>query len=154
MGDKWSLLGTTFRQWGSQGGGWGVVGVPGETYHSELWQRTIERSVKHVLFASCWCIPSLSSTYLCPIFRWQWVRCLFLDSENNIVCTFANLYVSTFGDVGDEGGIVLLDEEGGEEAWTQTVPAVWTINTWHLWHRWWWWGWSQQLVDIHKWPKM
>ena len=40
---------------------------------------------------------------------------------------FANLYVSIFGYVSDEGGVVLLDEEGGEKTWTQTIPAVWTI---------------------------
>ena len=108
------MLGTTFRQWGSQGGGWGMVGVPGETNHCELLWHTIERSVKHVLFASLYCFPNLRSSYILTI----WIQ------KN---ANFANLYVSIFGYVGDEGGVVLLDEEGGEKAWTQTIPAVWTI---------------------------
>ena len=57
---------------------------------------------------------------------------LLEDQKGNMNYFFKfifNLYVSSFRDVSEEGGVVLLDEEGGEEAWTQTVPAVWTINT-------------------------
>ena len=43
-----------------------------------------------------------------------------------------NLYVSSFRDVSEEGGVVLLDEEGGEEAWAQAVPAVGMIYAGHL----------------------
>ena len=46
---------------------------------------------------------------------------------------FANLYVSRVGDVRHVGWVELLDKDGGQETWSQTVPAVWSVDTWNLW---------------------
>ena len=71
--------------------------------------------------------------YLCPI-SWVGVSLFSRVQIKTVICVLSNLYVGSFGDVGDEVCIVLLDEEGGEQTWTQTVPAACVIFTRHLCH--------------------